>query len=124
MYVDGYLPQSNVWADMVFSAANVSAATSPIPWAGLCITPENLAEQQVVPKLPAYYLLSNYQGTCFLDEALPQRYRTRYPAKHFEFLPDITETALPTMSNPLALDIRHKAAGRKIVFLGGSIGKQ
>lgn len=124
MYVDGYLPQSNVWADMVFSAANVSAATSPIPWAGLCITPDNLSEQQGAQKLPAYYLLSNYQGTCFLDEALPQRYRKQYPDKHFEFLPDITETALPTTPNPLALDIKHRAAGRKIVFMGGSIGKQ
>jgi hypothetical protein len=124
MYVDGYLPQSKVWADMVFSEAKDSAATVSIPWAGLCITPEHISDQQVTQKPPAYYKLSNYQGTCFLDESLLQSYRTHYPTKHFEFLPDITETDLPTTPNPLALDIKRQAAGRKIVFMGGSIGKQ
>jgi hypothetical protein len=124
MYVDGYLPHSKVWADMVFSELNDSAATTSIPWAGLCITPEQISEQQASQTLPKYYLLSGYQGTCFLDEALLQSYRTHYPTKHFEFLPDTTETDLPTMPNPLALDIKRLAAGRKIVFMGGSIGKQ
>ena len=124
MYVDGYLPQSKVWADMVFSEAKDSAATASIPWAGLCITPEILSNQQCSHKLPDYYQLSNYQGTFFLDEALLEGYRTHYPTKHFEFLPDITETDLPTTPNPLALDIKRLAAGRKIVFMGGSIGKQ
>ena len=70
MYVDGYLPESKVWADMVFSEAKDSAVTGSIPWAGLCITPENLSDEQAAEKLPDYYQLSNYQGTCFLDEAL------------------------------------------------------
>ncbi len=124
MYVDGYLPQAKVWPDMVFSDMQDSAVAASIPWAGLCITPENLSEQQASQTMPAYYLLSNYQGTCFLDETLPQKYRDHYPNKYFEFLPDITETDLPITPNPLALDIKHKAAGRKIVFMGGSIGKQ
>jgi hypothetical protein len=124
MYVDGYLPHSKVWADMVFSEAKDSAATASIPWAGLCITPENLSDQQASQTLPEYYQLSGYQGTCFLDEALLQSYRTHYPTKHFEFLPDITETDLPTTPNPIALDIKQRAAGRTIVFMGGSIGKQ
>jgi len=108
----------------VFSEAKDSAATASIPWAGLCITPENLSDQQDSQKLPKYYQLAGYQGTCFLDEALLESYRTHYPTKHFEFLPDITETDLPTTPNPLALDIKRQAAGRKIVFMGGSIGKQ
>jgi len=124
MYVDGYLPQSKVWADMVFSEAKDSAATVSIPWAGLCITLENLSDQQASQTLPEYYQLSGYQGTCFLDESLLQSYRTHYPTKHFEFLPDITETDLPTTPNPIALDIKQRAAGRTIVFMGGSIGKQ
>ena len=124
MYVDGYLPQAKAWADMVFSDVKDSVIAASIPWAGLCITPENLCEQQASQTMPDYYLLSNYQGTCFLDETLPQKYRDHYPSKYFEFLPDITETDLPTTPNPLALDIKHKAAGRKIVFMGGSIGKQ
>jgi hypothetical protein len=124
MYVDGYLPQSKVWADMVFSEAKDSAATASIPWAGLCITPEQISEQQASQTLPEYYQLSGYQGTCFLDEALLQSYRMHYPTKYFEFLPDITETDLPTTSNPIALDIKQRAAGRTIVFMGGSIGKQ
>jgi glycosyltransferase involved in cell wall biosynthesis len=124
MYVDGYLPQAKVWADMVFSEAINSAATASIPWAGLCVTPEQISEQQASQTLPRYYQLTGYQGTCFLDEALLQSYRTHYPTKHFEFLPDITETDLPTTPNPLALDIKRQAAGRTIVFMGGSIGKQ
>ncbi len=124
MYVDGYLPQSKVWADMVFSEAKDSAATASIPWAGLCITPENLSDQQDSQKLPKYYQLAGYQGTCFLDEALLESYRTHYPTKHFEFLPDITETDLSITPNPIALDIKQRAAGRTIVFMGGSIGKQ
>ena len=124
MYVDGYLPQSKVWADIVFSEAKDSAATASIPWAGLCITPEHLSDQQAAQKVPEYYQLVGYQGTCFLDEALLQSYRTHYPTKYFEFLPDITETDLPIAPNPLALDIKCQAAGRKIVFMGGSIGKQ
>ena len=38
--------------------------------------------------------------------------------------PGLTETALPETPNALALEIRCRAAGRKIVFLGGSIGGQ
>jgi hypothetical protein len=124
MYVDGYLPQSKVWADMVFSEAKDSAATAAIPWAGLCITPEQISEQQASQTLPVYYQLSSYRGTCFLDEALLQSYRMHYPTKHFEFLPDITETDLSTTPNLIALDIKQRAAGRTIVFMGGSIGKQ
>jgi hypothetical protein len=124
MYVDGYLPQSKVWADMVFSEVKDSAATASIPWAGLCITPEQISAQQAPQKLPEYYQLAGYQGTCFLDEALLESYRTHYPTKHFEFLPDITETDLPTMPSSLALDIKRHAGGRTIVFMGGSIGKQ
>ena len=46
------------------------------------------------------------------------------PGRIFEFLPDITETTLPKQRSPLANEILELAAGRKLVFMGGSIGKQ
>ena len=45
-------------------------------------------------------------------------------ARVFEFLPDITETTLPEQRSTLGNEILKLAMGRKIVFMGGSIGKQ
>jgi hypothetical protein len=91
----------------------------------LCITPDQLLPLQGdVNTFAPYYSMAAYRGTCFLDEALLERYRARWPDKQFEYLPDITETALPPQPTPLAVQIKKQAAGRKIVFMGGSIGKQ
>jgi hypothetical protein len=91
----------------------------------LCITPDQLLTLQAdINSVAPYYSKANYRGTCFLDEALLDRYRARWPDKQFEYLPDITETALPMQQTPLAEQIKQRAAGRQIVFMGGSIGKQ
>jgi hypothetical protein len=117
MYVDAYMPTPSVWQQFAF--------VSPTPWMSLCITPDQLLPLQGdVNTLAPYYSMAAYRGTCFLDEALLERYRARWPDKKFEYLPDITETALPTQPTPLAAQIKQQAAGRKIVFMGGSIGKQ
>ena len=117
MYVDAYMPTPNAWQQFGF--------VSPSPWMSLCITPDQLLPLQGdVNTLAPYYSMAAYRGTCFLDEALLERYRARWPDKKFEYLPDITETALLTQPTPLAAQIKQQAAGRKIVFMGGSIGKQ
>ena len=146
MFVDGYLPNSSVWNNTVFhqnkisTQAAVNVEVDAIPWAGLCITPayekrqhtqlplQGLPQTQAQPSLqdqpPSYYALAQYRGTCFLEEAAVDTYRNAFPNKHFTFLPDITDTELPLEPNALAIDIKRRAAGRRIVFMGGSIGKQ
>jgi len=122
MYVDGYLAQSPSWKGAVFTESASSDILQTIPWAGLCITPERLGENQQTT--PDCYALAQYRGTCFLQEDATQAYQHSFPDKNFAFLPDITDTDLPTEPNALAIKIKQRAAGRKIVFLGGSIGKQ
>ena len=146
MFVDGYLPNSPAWSHLVFHQGNISnqaainAEVHAIPWAGLCITPEYekrqrtqlplqaLSQAQAQPSLhdkpPSYYALTQYRGTCFLEEAAVDTYRNAFPNKHFCFLPDITDSELPVEPSALAIDIKRRAAGRRIVFMGGSIGKQ
>ena len=125
MFVDGYLPNSTAWNKLAFhqsKSSNQSVVCSEaesIPWTGLCITPEAKGQH-----LPAYYSLLQYRGTCFLEEAAVQTYRNAASTKHFAFLPDITDTELPLEPNALAMAIQRRAAGRRIVFMGGSIGKQ
>lgn len=117
MHVDAYMPSSSAWQQFGFA--------SPIPWMSLCITPDQLLTLQAdINTLAPYYSKADYRGTCFLNEALLDRYRVRWPDKQFEYLPDITETALPAQPTPLAAQIKQRAAGRQIVFMGGSIGKQ
>lgn len=138
MFVDGYLPNSPAWKHLVFDHSkrshqtSVHAVTAAIPWVGLCITPEyekrqGIQSQSPLPLLhdrPAYYSLSTYRGTCFLEEAAVDAYRNVFSNKQFAFLPDITETERLSEPNALVLEIKRRAAGRRIVFMGGSIGKQ
>jgi hypothetical protein len=121
MYIDAYVPGSSAWQQFGFSA--------PIPWMSLCITPADIANssgsqaQDIHPSLP-YYAMSDYRGTCLLEDALLESYQARWPNKQFAYLPDVTETGLPVHPTELAKKIKKLAAGRKIVFMGGSIGKQ
>jgi hypothetical protein len=153
MFVDGFLPNAPSWNNLVFHQSKmlnqpaVRNEVDAIPWAGLCITPEYEKRQQAQLPLqpqsqaqqqtqgqprpspsrherPAYYSLLQYRGTCFLEEAAVDAYRNAIPNKHFTFLPDMTDTELPLEANALAIEIKRRAAGRRIVFMGGSIGKQ
>jgi hypothetical protein len=67
-----------------------------------------------------------------LSTALAAIYTINEPAKvtsanldknlNYLWLPDVTNTSLPPAVTPEALNILKRAAGRKIIFLGGAIG--
>jgi hypothetical protein len=116
MYVDAYMPIPSAWQNFTLAFST--------PWASLSITPSPLEVVNEASTLPPYYFLQGYRGTCFLDESPLKRYQAQWPDKQFEYLPDITETSLPAQPSALAQSIKQLAAGRKIVFMGGSIGKQ
>jgi len=109
MYIDALMPERKSWQSF--------SIKENISWMGLCITPKQ-------HPVEGYYFLDKYKGTCFLDESITEYYTVALPNKHFVYLPDITETGLPEISSRLAVDIKLQAKNRKIVFLGGSIGKQ
>ncbi len=109
MYIDAYPPTADVWKSFRFKEST--------PWGALCITPTERPEQ-------GYYQAPDYKGTLLLDEKVAERYRKESPQFIFEYLPDVADTALPTQSGRLAQELRFLAGSRKIVFMGGSIGKQ
>lgn len=109
MYIDAYRTDAHSWREFGFDEG--------VPWSALYIT---------APDEPthAYCALASCCGTLLLDEAIAARYRTTLPGKRVAYLPDIADTSLPESPSPLSLRIARAAAGRKIVFMGGSIGKQ
>jgi hypothetical protein len=109
MYIDAYPTDQKTWANF--------ALVNDAPWFGLCITPSPLPTA-------GYYSMPSYRGTCFLDEAVCAAYRQQMPERIFEYLPDIADISLPEQVSSLARQILERAANRKIVFMGGSIGKQ
>jgi hypothetical protein len=109
MYMDMYRSSAHSW--------NKFAALNRWPWVGIRFGPADLPQE-------GYYLLPSLRGMCFLDENICRVYQEKIPNKFFGYLPDITEAALPDQPSALAQEIRQRAAGRKIVFLGGSIGAQ
>jgi hypothetical protein len=109
MYIDAYPPTADVWKSFRFKEST--------PWGALCITPTERPEQ-------GYYQAPDYKGTLLLDEKLAARYREQLTQFIFEYLPDVADTALPTEGGKLARELRVLAGSRKIVFMGGSIGKQ
>jgi hypothetical protein len=109
MYVDAYPTDQSTWINFAF--------WQDTPWFGLCISPTPLPTA-------GYYNVPSYRGTCFLDETVCAAYQQHMPERVFEYLPDIADTNLPGQVTPLAKQILERAANRKIVFMGGSIGKQ
>ncbi len=109
MYMDMYRVDTDAWKDFQL--------VEEIPWFGVCITPS--AESP-----PAYYRLGDFKGAFFLDELICARYQSLLPSKSFEYMPDIADTDLPSHRTSLVSEILRRAAGRKVVFMGGSIGKQ
>jgi hypothetical protein len=107
MYMDLYKTDQTSW--------EVFEAQSKFPWAGIRFVPKALPTE-------AYYRSASAFGMCFLDEQVCEKYKEILPDKAFSYLPDITETALPTSPSKLVQQIKNIAADRKIVFLGGTIG--
>ena len=73
------------------------------------------------PPREGYYSLSTLGGICFLDEITCRAYSESLSNKYFQCLPDITNGELSEHPSFLAEEVMCRAAGRKIVFLGGSI---
>lgn len=109
MYMDTYATRAEKWSQF--------ASSNSLRWVGIRFVPSEDAHE-------AWYALSAFVGMFFLDENVCQRYRKMFPALQFEYLPDVTEIGLPTSPSALAVEVRRRAAGRTIVFLGGSIGGQ
>lgn len=109
MYMDMYRTDANNW--------NKFAAINKWPWAGIRFVPKDLPQE-------GYYELTSLRGMCFLDENICRSYQEYIPGKSFEYLPDITDASLPEQLSDFARDARQRASGRKIVFMGGSIGGQ
>ncbi len=85
------------------------------PWIGLRFIPATYPVE-------GYYKISSLSGMCFLDEDVVQSYTKALPEKQFCYLPDITNTDLPDTESARAIKIKQLARGRKIVFMGGTIG--
>lgn len=107
MYMDMYAPDQKRWA--LFETVN------PLPWVGIRFVPSETAAE-------AYYQLPSLAGMCFLNEKIRAYYQTQLPHKSFCYLPDITENALPVTKTELVAEIKARAQGRHIVFLGGTLG--
>jgi glycosyltransferase involved in cell wall biosynthesis len=86
-----------------------------LPWAGIRFVPS--PEHSEI-----YYRQSALKGMCFLDERVCDQALRTMPQKTFGYLPDITENALPLTESALVQEVKAKAKGRKIVFMGGTIG--
>jgi hypothetical protein len=110
MYMDLYRDDRLGWRPF--------AEIHQIPWAGIRFVPSS------VPPSEAYYQLASLKGMCFLDEHVRQDYAAHFPKKVFEYLPDVTDTNLPVTKSSFAIDITRRAAGRKIAFMGGTIGNK
>ena len=107
MYMDMYPSEGARW--LQFEGLN------KLPWVGIRFvpTPEHTE---------IYYKQSALKGMCFLDESVCEQAQQAMPQKVFGYLPDITENALPLTESALVREIKDKARGRKIVFMGGTIG--
>jgi len=109
MYVDTYAKRAEKWSTFV--------SANSLPWVGICFVPSEDARE-------GWYASYAFVGMFFLDEDVCLRYRKMFPALQFEYLPDVTEIGLPTSPSALAAEVHRLAAGRIIIFLGGSIGGQ
>lgn len=109
MYMDMYRTRAPEW--QAFDSGNA------LPWAGIRFVPRPAPSE-------AWYTLAAWRGMCFLDESVCRTYAAALPRLRFDYLPDITETSMPQEPSDLVLEIRRRAVGRRVVFLGGSIGGQ
>ncbi len=91
-------------------------ALHTIPWAGIRFVPSP------APPTEACYQLRSLKGMCFLDEQVQKDYSLAIPDKCFAYLPDATEASVPSTESDFVKEIKKRASGRKIIFLGGTIG--
>lgn len=109
MYMDTYSTSPSRW--------NEFGQMNKLRWAGIRFVPPAGADDP-------WYHVPLWRGACVLDEDVCRSYSQALPDKCFEYLPDITEAALPERRSAITQEILQRANGRKVVFLGGSIGGQ
>ena len=109
MFMDMYKTDKSSWKEF--------ARHCRLPWSGLRVNPSPMPRE-------AYYALPAMRGMCLLDEALCRTYAAVLPKKRFACLPDVAVATVPTVPPAIARTITRCAAGRKVVFMGGSIGGQ
>jgi glycosyltransferase involved in cell wall biosynthesis len=107
MYLDPFKTSAEAWRQF--------ATICRLPWGGIRFAPLN------APPREGYYALPSLRGICFLDEAICRAYSASLSDKRFQYLPDITNVELSEHPSFLTEEIMYRAAGRKIIFLGGSI---
>lgn len=107
MYMDMYKTGIEHWRQF--------ASVCRLPWSGIRFVPSD------TPPPEGYYSLPSLRGVCFLDETVCRAYSASLSDKYFQHIPDITNAELSEHPCFLAEEILCRAAGRKIVFLGGSI---
>ncbi len=111
MYMDLYRTDQTRWDEVqTYITRHIVA-----PWIGLRFIP-------ATKPIEGYYKTPSLRGMCFLDETVVQSYSHALPEKQFCYLPDITNTDLPKTESTRAIKIKKLARGRKIVFMGGTIG--
>lgn len=110
MYMDMYKTGADAWRQF--------ASICRMPWGGIRFVPSD------TPPREGYYRLLSLRGMCFLDELTCKAYQASLSGKYFQYLPDITYAELPEYPCSLAEEIRCRAAGRRMIFLGGSISGQ
>ena len=107
MYMDMYPTDEAGW--LTFEEVN------KLPWAGIRFVPSPEHSE-------AYYKQVSLKGMCFLDSRVCDMMQQIFPEKNFGYLPDITENVLPTNESALVREITNKANGRRVVFMGGTLG--
>lgn len=108
MYMDLYRTDAQRW--MAFDR------DQPIPWIGIRFIPRPQSDE-------GYYQTLSLAGMCFLDQGVVESCRAKFPGKRFFYLPDVTHADLPAQPGALVRTVQQQAAGRKIVFMGGTIAR-
>jgi glycosyltransferase involved in cell wall biosynthesis len=114
-YLSRYIPASFI--DIIF----------PYPWFGICFQPKLGDEQKIKYShffdfhrvFKAFYC----QGVGVLDDEQTTKLQLQLNKKVITF-PDITDEVNPDVNFFVALDIKRKARGRKIIGLLGSLNKR
>lgn len=108
MYMDLYRTDKKRW--QVFSQL------CSLPWAGLRFIPQSIP-------LEGYYKTPSLRGIALIDEKLAAAYQKQLPQLVIGYLPDMADVLVGNDTSHIAQAIVTRAQGRKIVFMGGTIGK-
>ena len=108
MYMDLYRTDEKRWQHF--------SQLCRIPWAGLRFIPQRLPVE-------GYYKTPNLRGIALLDEKLTAAYQVQLPQLVIGYLPDMTDVSIGNDTSHIVQAIVTRARGRKIVFMGGTIGQ-